>query len=357
MPVSEAKLSANRTNSLRSTGPKTSEGKAISRQNGLKHGLTGAGVVLAPDDSAEVERRHQVLQAELAPKTALGQILVIQMATLSVRMERGAQQEFAQVAARVRHAADDFDAERVERAEQLIAGIADHPRATVRKLRKSPEGIDCLIEAWRELRRDLTRPLCPKWTDPSLEKVAHLMGLRMLDLAGSELDALAKASWGNLTGLAESDKAGIAIETVKAWARARLIETVDAEIAALEAHFATLDQITLDQDRAEAGTRALFDPSREASLARRYESEARRGFFRALREFRAVESEVLIPKEVADEDPTSAVGSSRESRGVTPREPRPGSPEPSRRVLDDELTVSKGRNRVGSAVEVPVPVG
>jgi hypothetical protein len=40
-----------------------------------------------------------------------------------------------------------------------------------------------------------------------------------------------------------------------------------------------------------AARRALFDPSREATLARKYEAAAERGFFRALKELRQVERE------------------------------------------------------------------
>jgi hypothetical protein len=40
MPVSEAQLAANRANALKSTGPRTPEGKNISRLNGTRHRVT-----------------------------------------------------------------------------------------------------------------------------------------------------------------------------------------------------------------------------------------------------------------------------------------------------------------------------
>ena len=61
----------------------------------------------------------------------------------------------------------------------------------------------------------------------------------------------------------------------RAWAKAALIEFIDAEIEALQAHRETLDFEMIELDRAEAGGRALFDPCKEATLARRYEAEAR----------------------------------------------------------------------------------
>ena len=53
MPASEAQILANRRNAALSTGPKTPEGKEQSRRNALKHGMTGAGVVLADPASDE----------------------------------------------------------------------------------------------------------------------------------------------------------------------------------------------------------------------------------------------------------------------------------------------------------------
>ena len=145
MPTSEARIKANRANSLKSTGHTSTTGKQRSRQNGLKHGMTGQGIVIAEGDLAEVESRNAALQKELAPQSVMGAILVGQMATLSVRMERGATQEFAAVANRVRHATDDFDAERVVRAEELLEAIGEDPRRTVRQLLKSPEGIELML--------------------------------------------------------------------------------------------------------------------------------------------------------------------------------------------------------------------
>ena len=111
MQTSAARISANRANSAKSTGPKTIEGKERSRRNGLKHGLTGEGIVVPEEDSTEVERRDAELQRELDPQTAMGKILVRQLASLSVRTERGSRQEEEAVARRVRHAAEDLTAE------------------------------------------------------------------------------------------------------------------------------------------------------------------------------------------------------------------------------------------------------
>jgi hypothetical protein len=163
MPTSKARINANRQNALRSTGPKTPEGKERSRANSYKHGLTGAGTVLPEREAAEVERRVVAFEEELQPSGEVGQALVRHAATMSVRMERCVLHETAAMTDRVRRAIVEF---------------------------VPPEGVDA------------------------------------------------------------------------------------AEAARL---------------RAEAGTRAVFDPSKEAILARRYEAAAVRGFFRALKELRELD--------------------------------------------------------------------
>ena len=46
----------------------------------------------------------------------------------------------------------------------------------------------------------------------------------------------------------------------------------------------------------------MFDPSKEATLARKYEAAAERGFFKALKEFRQVEREAMATSSTTDAD-------------------------------------------------------
>ena len=334
MASSEARILANRANAAKSTGPRTPEGKGRSRRNGLKHGLTGQGIVVPEQDVEEIERRAEALEADLDPQSALGSILVRQMATLSVRMERGALQESAALATRVRHAAEEFDRARLDEADRLFGAIADDPGSHRLKLRRSPEGVDRLVLAWRELRAELTAQPRPTWTGSHLEKAANLIGLRGDDSRASRVAALSRATWGNFQGLAKHDGAGLGEDARQAWARDRLLERIDEEIAGLEAHRESFDLEAIALDRAEAGDRALFDPSKEAALARRYESEARRGFFKALKEFRHAEAEAAGQAATAPAPtpevapPDVPLGSSRERTSRATRDPEPIAPEP-----------------------------
>ncbi len=108
MPSSEARIAANRRNSQRSTGPKTPEGKEQSRRNALKHGLTGAGVVLPEADAAEVERKAAAYAQELNATGEIGRDLARRAALNMVRMDRAADQQTAALSERVRQVEAEF---------------------------------------------------------------------------------------------------------------------------------------------------------------------------------------------------------------------------------------------------------
>ena len=66
---------------------------------------------------------------------------------------------------------------------------------------------------------------------------------------------------------------------------------------------------------ASAGRRALFDPSREATLARKYEAAAERGFFRTLKEIREIKAEAkALDRPAADQPGTDARAAAEAAR-------------------------------------------
>ena len=365
MATSEARSAASRLNGSKSRGPKSTEGKEISRQNSLKHGLSGRGIVIAEVDEAEVERRKTNLLQEMAPKTTMGAILVGQMAMLSVRMERGAAQELAAVASRVRNAASDFDDARYQLAEDLLHGLGENPRGNLRRLLKMPEGVELMFHSWNDLRSDLGREGKPLWTAAHLVKAANLLGLRDEDARSSPIGQLSRGVWGDFAGAIDDESEDVAHEVSKAQAVAKLVEKIDEEIADLEELYETLDFETIELDRAEAGPRASFDPSKEACLARRYESEARRGYYKAMTEFRAVEAEAAEKAASAPRvatplpAPTSnAPGSSREMPSPAirqPVKPMPAASRPVSGVISSEVEVARGADGRPISVDRAVP--
>ncbi len=328
MIVTDARLAANRLNGLKG-GLATESGKENSRRNSLKHGLSGAGVVVPQGDVEKIQRREAAFTLDMKAKTTAGAILIRVMATLSVRAERAAEQEIAATALRVRNAADTFDEERIEKANELFEGLADDPRTNLRKLKKMPEGVDRMIDEWNDLRNDLIIQPEPEWTAVHLERAGNLLGLKGRHAPASRLGVLSRGVWGVFAGLSDDEGAGLDEEFRREWARAALIEALDIEIASLEAHYETLDFETLAIDRAEAGQRALFDASKSACLARRYESEARRGFSKAFKEFRIVETESEVAQTVPSASrPEPKVGSFRETAPPSGAVSSRPSPEP-----------------------------
>ena len=69
--TSQRKRVANRKNSLHSTGPRTDEGKAISRQNSLKHGLCANPASSIVEDKGHFERLHGDLVERFSPRIFL----------------------------------------------------------------------------------------------------------------------------------------------------------------------------------------------------------------------------------------------------------------------------------------------
>src|SRR5947207_1161595 len=101
MSASPAQIAANQANARRSCGPKTIEGKRRSRENSLRHGLTGDGVALPGEDADEVARRFGAMQVELNPDSDLGRALVGRIALFTVRLERCARHETAALTERI----------------------------------------------------------------------------------------------------------------------------------------------------------------------------------------------------------------------------------------------------------------
>ncbi len=86
--TSEKQAQANRRNALKSTGPKTPEGKAAVRHNALGHGLLSRDVLLPGEDEAALIELGEHVWDELQPVGALESLLVNRIISSTWRLQR-----------------------------------------------------------------------------------------------------------------------------------------------------------------------------------------------------------------------------------------------------------------------------
>ena len=298
MASSEARIRANRRNAKRSCGPKTPEGKAKVRCNALKHGLTGQGVALPAEDQAEITRRFSSLQIQLAPSNDLSEQLVRRVAFLTVRVERCEKHETSETSKRVRHAVAEFDDERLAAVEALAAKIEREPATTSRRLQATPEGIDWLLGQWEILRADLHRDeIRDCWTHNHRARFEMLLGENPVLWKIGRIFALSEGVTGFFLNMDKADGEGLEGPARAEWAKGELTRMMDEEVGRLKEARAALDPGAIARDRAEAVDRALFDPSPEMILARKYEAATERALYKALKELRQVEAEAAERRE------------------------------------------------------------
>jgi hypothetical protein len=86
--TSPRQLASNRTNARRSTGPRTTSGKARVAQNPVTHGLLARDTLLPDEDPRELERLADTLRAEHSPEGAQEHLLVDMMIRAAWRLGR-----------------------------------------------------------------------------------------------------------------------------------------------------------------------------------------------------------------------------------------------------------------------------
>ena len=64
-----AQINANRANALKSTGPRSAEGKSASRFNALKHGIDAASIVIPGEDPADYDALVAAYHRDFRPES------------------------------------------------------------------------------------------------------------------------------------------------------------------------------------------------------------------------------------------------------------------------------------------------
>ncbi len=148
-----AQLEANRRNALRSTGPRTEQGKRRSSMNATRHGFTGqllVGLQHGPfaDDPDELQEFIQAVLEELQPRSAQERAEALHLAGLYVRRARLVELE----ALALQHATRTGPA-------GLPGELADRDREQAGAHALTPEMFDRLPRYEGHLSRELDRSL------------------------------------------------------------------------------------------------------------------------------------------------------------------------------------------------------
>jgi hypothetical protein len=81
-------IEANRRNALKSTGPATPEGKARSRCNAVRHGLTAETVIDVLEDAEDYQSFEAAVIADYDAESAVERELVLRLASVLWRLRR-----------------------------------------------------------------------------------------------------------------------------------------------------------------------------------------------------------------------------------------------------------------------------
>lgn len=151
--TSETKIESNQENALKSTGPKTEEGRAISRMNALKHGLRSQQAVVqglqVKESKEEFMELHQRFWEELEPVGPVEEMLAGQIVTLHWRMRRVWAAESGEIVLSVDEDSGNRNRKLTEDEERKLWPATGD---TIKGMRDSTLGNSIIEKTLRELR-------------------------------------------------------------------------------------------------------------------------------------------------------------------------------------------------------------
>jgi hypothetical protein len=104
--TSYRQIEANRRNALKSTGPKSEEGKEASRRNALRHGLTAETVIGALEDTEDYKAFEAAVTADYDAQSAVERELVLRLASVLWRLRRATTMETGLFEIQAKHLRD-----------------------------------------------------------------------------------------------------------------------------------------------------------------------------------------------------------------------------------------------------------
>ena len=166
--TSDKQAKANRKNALKSTGPKTPEGKAAIRLNALRHGLLSRETLLPGEDEEALLELGERLRDELQPVGELENLLVDRIIASYWRLRRLGRveagifawehsEELAERAEREAHGYESDEVDALGRALIMITDVERREEALSRARRMRSEQEDETATLGRTFARDADR--------------------------------------------------------------------------------------------------------------------------------------------------------------------------------------------------------
>ncbi len=210
--TSKAKVEANRRNAQKSRGPTSADGKARSRYNALKHGMTAKTVLLPGDDPQEFAGRLRYLQDDLQARNSLEAVVIERLAGDLWKSDRSDRSFCNRINFRLRHESDDQARKDADEAVELgqhllwqpefplpvglfegevkgalakfpladVPGDPKHPARLLLKLQATVAGCDWLLKRWDELRFRLENG--GPWVMEDVWKMVRLLGKTAIEM-------------------------------------------------------------------------------------------------------------------------------------------------------------------------------
>jgi hypothetical protein len=255
--------------------------------------LTSAGSVLPPEDLELFSERLHGWTNVQRPEDEMEGYLLASAVVSTVRMDRCARKEFAEIAKKRRKSMSLWDRRQDRKIDQTTSGLTDDPQATLSALRKFAAGCDWLIEQWEGLETSLQQG---SW---STEQATQTILLLDQDDPATRLDALAlrpEIDADAIDACLKTDTRGLEPEARLQAAKAKLPDPAAAKarwLSRISQEIRTLvrqrDDFWYREDGpalAETINLATFDASPEGTLYRRYEHGSSTRMHRCLSELR-----------------------------------------------------------------------
>ena len=297
---------ANRQNAQKSTGPKTEEGKAQSRQNGMTHGLTTTAFV-SNKYAAKFEERKAAWKSNFSPADQWQDFQLSQVVLCSIRLEQcqsADQKRRVELTKAATEPGSKWELARYLEVVRLNESLKRNPPRVALELWLTVYGRMWMLVQWQRLLLALpaTATEESQWTEAETQETLDLMGV------------------------ARKLRAGMASIFIKA---SDVREMIGEQIAKITAELANrdLEIAQLRQDHING-----FQLENDASLKqiRRYEADAYRRLNHATKAIAKAKAASPAPNEVAEASEPEVAKPTPKEESPAPETPQPHVPKGNR---------------------------